>query len=116
MKYAKAKIDEKGRITIPAKFREKLSGEFYISYGFDRCLYVFSLSELEKHFEKLSAIPIEEAREYLEFFRRSICRSELDKHGRALIVPDLQSYAGFSENVIIAVGKHCLEIWDAESI
>ncbi len=107
-------LDVKGRVAVPARFRDKLSGELIVTRGNDRCLYLFTSEAWEPLAAKLNALPIgdEDARN----LRRAIFSAaepvELDKQGRMMLPDHLRQYAGLQSNVtIIGVGNH-IEIWD----
>lgn len=111
------KIDDKGRIFLPAKFREELSDGVVMTRGQERCLYVFSKSEFAGVHEKIRQAPVtsEEARKYLRVFLSGASDDQPDKQGRVLVPAILREYAGLTkELVIIGVGSRA-EIWDAAS-
>jgi len=111
------KLDDKGRIILPAKFRDELSAGVVVTRGQERCLYVFSKSEFESVHEKIRQAPVtsEEARKYLRLFLSGAADDTPDKQGRVLVPQLLRDYAGLTkELVIIGVGSRA-EIWDAVS-
>ena len=111
------KIDDKGRIFLPAKFREELSEGVVMTRGQERCLYVFSKTEFASVHEKIRQAPVtsEEARKYLRVFLSGASDDQPDKQGRVLVPALLREYAGLTkELVIIGVGSRA-EIWDAAS-
>ena len=111
------KLDDKGRIILPAKFRDELSAGVVVTRGQERCLYVFSKSEFESVHEKIRQAPVtsEEARKYLRLFLSGASDDTPDKQGRVLVPQLLRDYAGLTkELVIIGVGSRA-EIWDASS-
>ena len=111
------KLDDKGRIILPAKFRDELSAGVVVTRGQERCLYVFSKSEFESVHEKIRQAPVtsEEARKYLRLLLSGASDDTPDKQGRVLVPQLLRDYAGLTkELVIIGVGSRA-EIWDAYS-
>ena len=111
------KIDDKGRIFLPAKFREELSEGVVMTRGQERCLYVFSKTEFASVHDKIRQAPVtsEEARKYLRVFLSGASDDQPDKQGRVLVPALLREYAGLTkELVIIGVGSRA-EIWDAAS-
>ena len=111
------KLDDKGRIILPAKFRDELSAGVVVTRGQERCLYVFSKKEFESVHEKIRQAPVtsEEARKYLRLFLSGASDDTPDKQGRVLVPQLLRDYAGLTkELVIIGVGSRA-EIWDASS-
>jgi MraZ protein len=110
-------VDTKGRVAVPARFRDRLSGELIMTRGNDGCLYLFTEQSWEPLAAKLNALPTgdEDARN----LRRAVFSSaepvELDKQGRVIIPDHLRQYAGISGDVsIIGLGEY-IEIWDTQS-
>ena len=91
----KHSIDAKGRIIIPAKFREGLGESFVITRGLDHCLFVYPHDEWSEMEKKLKHLPFtkSEARTFMRFFFSGASECELDKQGRTLIPPVLRQYA-----------------------
>lgn len=111
------KLDEKGRVILPAKFREELSAGVVLTKGQDRCLYVFSTKEFESIHENIRQAPVtsKQARDYLRVFLAGASDEIPDKQGRVTIPPALRRYAGLGkELVVVGVGSRA-EIWDASS-
>ncbi|AOY56175.1 MAG: hypothetical protein RI933_518 [Actinomycetota bacterium] len=109
------KLDEKGRVILPAKFRDELQSGLVITRGQDRCLYVFSSAEFNSVHEKIKQAPITsaDARNYLRVFLSGASDEQPDKQGRVTIPAVLREYAGLDkELVVIGVGSRA-EIWDA---
>ena len=109
------KLDDKGRIILPAKFRDELSDGVVITRGQERCLYVFSAKEFQDVHDKVRQAPVtsEEARRYLRVFLSGASDETPDKQGRVLVPAMLREYADLTkELVIIGVGSRA-EIWDA---
>ncbi len=110
------KIDEKGRLRMPPKFKEELGAKYLITKGGSGCLFVFSQKTVEKLEEKLSAIPLSdvEAQKPLRLLFSAGFMVEEDNQGRILIPPKLREFAGLKgEAAIIGAGTR-VEIWDAE--
>jgi MraZ protein len=110
------KLDEKGRLILPSKFRDELGDGVVITRGQERCLYVFSSKEFASVHEKIRQAPVtnEEARRYLRVFLSGATDETPDKQGRVLLPSLLRDYAGLDrELVIIGVGSRA-EIWDAQ--
>jgi MraZ protein len=110
-------VDTKGRVAVPARFRDRLSGELILTRGNDGCLYLFTEESWEPLAAKLNALPTgdEDARN----LRRAVFSSaepvELDKQGRVIIPDHLRQYAGISTDVsIIGLGEY-IEIWDTQA-
>lgn len=110
-------IDEKGRIIIPAKFREELGRAFIITRGLEECLFVYPKPHWDKIVNKLNQLPFtkKDARSFMRFFLSGATAMEFDKQGRINITSPLISYAGLEKNcVIVGVGDR-LEIWSEEN-
>ena len=109
------KLDDKGRIILPAKFRDELADGVVITRGQERCLYVFSAKEFQDVHDKVRQAPVtsEDARRYLRVFLSGASDETPDKQGRVLVPALLREYADLTkELVIIGVGSRA-EIWDA---
>ena len=109
------KLDDKGRIILPAKFRDELADGVVITRGQEHCLYVFSAKEFQDVHDKVRQAPVtsEEARRYLRVFLSGASDETPDKQGRVLVPALLREYADLTkELVIIGVGSRA-EIWDA---
>lgn len=107
-------IDSKGRLIVPAKFREELGNEFVITKGLDGCLFVYSQDEWHNIEEKIHQTPMttKDARKFMRFFFAGAATCELDKQGRVLIPPTLRRYAGLDKDVVLAGVSTRIEIWD----
>lgn len=109
-------IDAKGRLIVPAKFREELGNDFIVTKGLDGCLYIYPNKEWEEFESKLSALPMgkSDIRKMVRFFLSSATQAEIDKQGRILIPATHRQYAGIEKDVLFAgVGKK-IEIWSKE--
>lgn len=109
-------IDEKGRIIIPAKFREELGNNFIITRGLEECLFIYNMENWNKITSKLNNLPFtkKDIRSFARFFLSGATAAEFDKQGRINITSPLISYAELKkECVIIGVGDR-LEIWSSE--
>lgn len=107
-------IDAKGRLIIPAKFREVLGDEFVVTKGMDGCLFVFDNPEWQVFADKLRGLPMidKEARQFTRFFLAGAAGVEVDKQGRILLPAVLRSFAGLEKEVaLVGVGSR-IEIWD----
>jgi MraZ protein len=109
-------LDEKGRLTIPSKFRESLGPQFVVSKGLDGCLYAYPLSEWEKIGEKLNSLPnnLKEVRKFKRFFMASATTVDCDKQGRVLLSASLREYAGLEKDATLVGMNDRIEIWDTK--
>ena len=111
------KLDAKGRLILPAKFRDQLQGGLVMTRGQEHCLYVFPMSEFESMHERMRQAPLtsKEARAYQRVFLSGAVDDVPDKQGRILIPATLRQYAGLDrELAVIGVGAR-LEIWDLQA-
>ena len=106
-------IDEKGRITIPSKFRDGLGDSFIVTRGIENCLFVYSLNNWNEICDKLNLLPFtkKDARNFIRFFMSGATTVELDKQGRINILSPLISYAGLQKDCVIIGTGDRLEIW-----
>ena len=110
-------IDEKGRLILPAKFRDGLGEHFVITRGLEECLFVYSENDWKKITSKLNSLPFtkKDARSFMRFFLSGATITEFDKQGRINITSPLISYADLKkECVVIGVGDR-LEIWSSDN-
>lgn len=113
-------LDAKGRIIIPAKFREifkeRYIDTFYITRGLDRCLFVFTEEEWKTQNKQFKEMPFTsaEARKFNRLYFSGAVRVQCDKQGRILLPQFLKDYAGIGAAVML-VGVHDrIEIWAKE--
>ena len=110
-------LDTKGRLIIPAKFREVLGEEFVISKGMDGCLFVYANDDWNAFEQKLTSLPLinKEARQFARFFLAGAATVEVDKQGRILLPAILREFANIEKDaVLVGVGSR-IEIWSKES-
>lgn len=107
-------IDSKGRVIMPAKFREELGGVFYITRGLDNCLSVLSKSDWDSLGEKLRGLPSSQTKDIQRFLFSGAAELEPDKQGRVLIPQPLRDYAGLTKDVVIIGTGLKAEIWDLD--
>ncbi|GAA2536949.1 hypothetical protein GCM10009860_16840 [Microbacterium mitrae] len=111
------KLDDKGRVILPAKFREDLAGGVVITRGQERCLYVFSNAEFESVHERIRQAPLsnKQARDFLRMFLSGASAEMPDSQNRITIPPALRQYAGLEKELVVTgVGAHA-EIWNADA-
>lgn len=106
-------IDDKGRIIIPAKFRDLLGSSFVITRGLDQCLFVYPMQEWEQLEEKLKTLPLmkSDARAFTRFFFSGATECEWDKQGRVNIPGNLRQYAGLEKECVVLGVSNRVEIW-----
>lgn len=109
-------LDAKGRLAIPARFREAFGNDVVVTRGIDRCLSLYPMSAWEPLAEKVSALSISDpdARTFRRMVFAEAASAEFDRQGRILIPPDLRSYANLDREAVV-VGMHTyVEIWSPE--
>ena len=109
-------LDAKGRVSVPAKFREDLGHTFIVTKGLDNCLFAYSKEEWKTFEEKLKDLPLTNmnARNFIRFFFSGATECEIDKQGRINIPQNLREYASLSKDVYIIGVSTRVEIWDKE--
>ncbi|NLM12574.1 MAG: division/cell wall cluster transcriptional repressor MraZ [Epulopiscium sp.] len=110
-------IDAKGRLIVPAKFREELGDVFVITKGLDNCLFVYPYFEWKIFEEKLKKLPLTSgnARKFVRFFLAGAVECSVDKQGRILIPNNLRTYSGLEKDVILIGVSNRVEIWSKEN-
>ena len=110
-------LDAKGRMAVPAKFRQKISGGAIITRGLDHCLFVFTNPEWEAMAQKLDTLPLvkSDSRAFSRLMLAGAAEVDLDRQGRILIPDYLREYAGLKKQVVVTGVNKRFEVWDAES-
>ncbi|MDO4916360.1 MAG: division/cell wall cluster transcriptional repressor MraZ [Rothia sp. (in: high G+C Gram-positive bacteria)] len=110
------RLDDKGRLILPAKFREELSEGLVLTRGQERCLYVFSQEEFQRVYEQMRTAPIssKQARDYIRVFLSGASDETPDKQGRITIPATLRDYANLGKELTVIGAGARAEIWDTE--
>lgn len=110
-------VDTKGRLIIPAKFRNQLGDQFILIKWLEHSLYGFPLNEWDKFESKLNELPMtnKEARAFKRFVFSSATEAEFDKQGRITIPQPLREYARIAKDTVVTGSGTGFEIWDATS-
>jgi MraZ protein len=110
------KLDDKGRLTLPAKFRDALAGGLMVTKGQDHCLFVFPRDEFEQMARKVAEAPFtnEAVRAYQRYLFAGTDEQRPDGQGRIAIAPELRRYAGLSKDCVVVGAMTRLEIWEAD--
>ncbi|MCL4458319.1 MAG: division/cell wall cluster transcriptional repressor MraZ [Chloroflexi bacterium] len=110
-------VDDKGRLSIPAKFRAKFAGGLVLTRGLDRCLFVYTASDWETLAEKIGSLPLTnpEARVFARMMFSGAADLQIDGQGRIMLPAYLREYAGITNTVVILGVNTRLEIWDKEN-
>jgi MraZ protein len=108
-------LDDKNRITLPAKFRAAFAAGVVVTRGMDGCLYAYRQEDWDKLVEgRLAGLdPLsKEGRRMQRFFFSGAAEAELDRQGRVMIPAALIEHAGLGRNVVVAGVRDHLELWD----
>lgn len=110
-------IDRKGRLILPAKFRDVSKSHFierfYVTRGLDKCLFMFSEEEWRTQENKFKALPFthQQARTFNRMFFSGACEINFDNQGRILLAQYLKDYAEIKKDVVIVGVSNRIEIW-----
>ena len=109
------RLDEKGRLILPAKFRDELAAGLVITKGQERCLYVFPQHEFTTITEQLRQAPVTQkaARDYMRVMFAGAHDEIPDRQGRVTIPQGLRTYAGLEKECVVIGANTRVEIWDA---
>ncbi|PYI54583.1 division/cell wall cluster transcriptional repressor MraZ [Paenibacillus flagellatus] len=109
-------IDDKGRMIVPAKFREALGAQFIVTRGLDNCLFVYPKEEWAVLEQKLKSLPLmkADARAFTRFFFSGATECELDKQGRINIPNTLCEYAKLDKDCVVLGVSNRVEIWSKQ--
>ena len=108
------KLDEQGRLILPAKFRDQLQRGLVITRGQERCLFVFTMEEFEDFQTKIHQAPLtsREARDYQRVLFSGAVDQVPDKQGRISIPANLREYAGLERDLAVLGSGSRVEIWN----
>ncbi len=111
-----ATLDDKGRISVPAKFRPLLKKKIVVTRGLDNSLFLYPMDEWKKLGEKLASLPIATAqtRAFSRHMLAGAMDCEIDKQGRIILPGYLKAFAKITKKVIIAGLYNRIEIWSDE--
>lgn len=109
-------VDTKGRLIVPAKFREDLGEVFVLTRGLDQCLFGYPMSEWKIIEEKIKSLPLtkKDARAFARFFFSGATECEIDKQGRINIPTTLLQYGKIEKECVVLGVSNRIEIWDKE--
>lgn len=107
-------LDAKGRVSLPKRFRDELSGTVIVAKGFDRCLFVYGAEEYEAFVNGLPKDDFNPSkRQMRRFFAAGAHSVDVDAAGRIMLPPLLREYAGLKKDVAVTGSGDRIEIWDA---
>jgi len=111
------KLDDKGRLFLPAKFREDLADGLVVTRGQERCLTVWSMTDFGRLTDRLREAPVTNkgTRDYVRMLFAAASQEVPDKQGRITIPPVLREYAALTKDVMVIGAMNRIEIWDPTS-
>jgi len=111
------RLDEKGRLFLPAKYRDELASGLILTKGQERCVYVFPMPEFERITEAMRTAPVtaKGLRDYSRVFFASASDEVPDKQGRITIPSALREYAALNRDCVVIGANTRLEIWDSQA-
>lgn len=109
------RLDEKGRLFLPAKYREEVAGGVVLTKGQERCVAVFTTAGFQAQATQLrnAAISAKSGRDYERQFFGGASDETPDRQGRVMVPPALRAYAGLDRDCVVVGANTRLEIWDA---
>ena len=107
-------LDVKGRVFMPARFRDDFGLRVVITKGLDGCLNVYSQEEWQKLLEKVNTLPMAKARSVQRFFFAAADEQEHDRQGRVLLAQGLREYAGITKDVTFIGASFLAVIGDSD--
>ena len=111
------KLDDKGRVILPARFREDMEGGIVLTRGQEHCIYAFPAQEFEQMTVELRRAPLssKQARDYVRVLLSGAYKEVPDKQGRITIPPDLRKYAGLDRELTVIGAGSRAEIWNSQA-
>jgi MraZ protein len=111
-----ASIDDKGRVSIPVKFRKQLKAKVVVTRGLDNSLFLYTVDEWKKLAEKLASLPISTAntRAFSRLMLAGAMDCEIDKQGRIILPGYLKAFAQINKKLVLAGLYNRIEIWSEE--
>jgi MraZ protein len=110
-------LDPKGRVSLPARFREAFADGAWLTIGQDGCLFCFPRAEWERRSDEVASSPLADAdgRAYARMFFGSSDEAKLDAQGRVTISQRLRESAGITKEVVVLGVRDRMEIWDRDA-
>ena len=111
------KLDDKGRVILPARFREDMEGGIVLTRGQEHCIYAFPAQEFEQMTVELRRAPLssKQARDYIRVLLSGAYKEVPDKQGRLTLPPDLRKYAGLDRELTVIGAGSRAEIWNSQA-
>lgn len=109
-------LDSKGRVFLPAKFREDLQGKLLIVKGLDSCLVLYTEEQWDIFIKKLEAFGEMKMKQLKRFLLASAVTTEQDCQGRIVLPQELREYAQIDKNLSFVGLNNCVEIWNSDNL
>ena len=111
------KLDDKGRVILPARFREDMEGGIVLTRGQEHCIYAFPAQEFEQMTVELRRAPLssKQARDYIRVLLSGAYKEVPDKQGRITLPPDLRKYADLDRELTVIGAGSRAEIWNSQA-
>lgn len=111
------KLDDKGRVILPARFREDMEGGIVLTRGQEHCIYAFPAQEFEQMTVELRRAPLssKQARDYIRVLLSGAYKEVPDRQGRITLPPDLRKYAGLDRELTVIGAGSRAEIWNSQA-
>lgn len=110
-------LDTKGRVAVPAKFRDSLKKGAVVTRGLDNCLFLYSVEEWKVLAEKIAQLPFSQSnsRAFSRLMLAGAMEVDIDKQGRIVIPEYLRTFATLNKKVVLAGLYNRVEIWDVDT-
>lgn len=110
-------IDDKGRLSIPAKYRRELAKGVIVTRGLDHCLFLYPRNEWENIARKLAALPLaqKKSRAFTRLMLAGAWDAKLDSQGRVIIPEYLRHYSSITKQVTVAGLYNRIELWNEDA-
>lgn len=110
-------LDEKGRISVPAKFRRLLKEGVVVTRGLDHCLFMYPKAQWNEIAAKLANLPVSQkkSRAFMRLMLAGAWDASLDSQGRVMVPEYLRAYAAIRKHAVIAGLYNRLEVWDEDA-
>ena len=111
------RLDDKGRLILPAKFRDELAEGLVVTKGQERCLYIWPIAEFGRITEQMRLAPVTSKgpRDFMRVLFAGASDEVPDKQGRITIPPALRAYAGLDRDCVVIGANSRVEVWDTEA-
>ena len=108
------KLDDKGRVILPARFRDDMEGGIVLTRGQEHCIYAFPAHEFESMAQELMRAPLssKQARDWVRVMLSGAYKEIPDKQGRVVVPADLRAYAGLDRELTVIGAGARAEIWN----